>query len=132
MTPDEIVATARECLGVPFRHQGRSLTNGVDCIGVVSHVAGKWFDVVEPPAYARMPSGGLLEYWINKNPCAHRVREMMRGDILVMRYKREPMHLAIFTGETIIHSTEAMGRVVEHALDSKWNRRIHSIYRLIK
>ena len=35
MTADDIVNAARECVGTPFRHQGRVLGVGLDCAGLV-------------------------------------------------------------------------------------------------
>ena len=33
-TPGAVIAAARQCLGTPFRHQGRLLSFGLDCAGV--------------------------------------------------------------------------------------------------
>lgn len=55
--------------------------------------------------------------------------QMRAGDILLMRFDGEPQHLALYTGENIIHSYETMGKVVEHALTDTWNRRITAVYR---
>ena len=56
---------------------------------------------------------------------------MLPGDLLLMRFAGEPQHLAVFTGETIIHAYQATGRVVEHSLDDKWRRRIVRVYRFV-
>ncbi len=47
-----------------------------------------------------------------------------------MRFNKDPQHLAIFTGENIIHSWQIPGQVVEHRLDEDWAQRIVSIYRV--
>ena len=43
MTALDIIEAAAECIGVPFRHQGRSIEpgpgQGIDCVGLAVHVA---------------------------------------------------------------------------------------------
>lgn len=135
MTADDIITTARFALGVPFVHQGRSL-RGLDCAGLLCFVAEnlsvKYTDV---SGYGRQPSDGLLEATFD----AHVERgvlirvalaEMQAGDFLMMRFRREPQHLGIFTGENLIHAYLQAGKVCEHRLDAKWQARIVRVYRL--
>lgn len=129
MTADEIVAAARAQVGTPFRHQGRRPGEALDCVGLGAVVAGRWHDVLEPAAYGRMPERGLLLQWIERQPFLHRVEAMQPGDALLMRFGREPQHMAIYAGKTIIHSYAKVGRVVEHNLDETWRRRIVAVYR---
>ena len=46
-----------------------------------------------------------------------------------MRFSGEPQHLAIFTGENIIHSYESVGKVCEHRMADVWAVRIVRVYR---
>jgi hypothetical protein len=39
MIADNVIEAARECLGTPFRHQGRIVGEALDCAGVAVHVA---------------------------------------------------------------------------------------------
>lgn len=135
MTAYDIVTAARSAIGVPFKHQGRSL-NGVDCIGLLLYVCDQFgVEYSDVHGYPRRPSGGLLE----KSFDAHvesgalvRVSPTQRqpGDFLMMRFAREPQHLAIFTGENIIHSYATVGKVCEHLADDVWISRIARVYRL--
>lgn len=130
MTPDAIIAAARECVGTPFIHQGRILNRALDCAGVAVHAARSvGLEVVEPAAYSRLPNAAMLEWWLNQQPFLGRATDMQPADLLLMRFTGEPQHLAVFTGDTIIHAYEAVGRVVEHRLDDKWLRRIVRVYR---
>lgn len=125
-----IVEYARECIGTPFRHQGRIVGVALDCAGVVAYVAdrlGMSYDA--PTDYPRTPYQGLLEKTLDDQSCIVRVFDMQPGDILLMRFKTDPQHLAIWTGETIIHAYESIGRCVEHHLDNAWRSRIVRIYR---
>lgn len=126
----DIVAAARECLGTPFAHQGRILNRALDCAGVAVHAARQCgHEVSEPSAYSRMPNNAMLEYWLGQQPFLERATVPQAGDLLLMRFTGEPQHLAVFTGENIVHAYESVGKVVEHILDAKWRRRIVAVYR---
>lgn len=128
--PDRVIALARQTLGTPFRHQGRVCGLALDCAGVAAHVAsGLQMPFNEWPGYATVPHDGLLEAVMAKQPCLTAVADKQPGDLLLMRFINEPQHVAIYTGETIIHSYESIGRVVEHRLDSAWEQRITHIFR---
>lgn len=130
MTADEIIAAARSQLRVKFRHQGRIAGQWLDCAGLVAYVADQiGADYNEWPGYGRSPHDGLLKTVLDEQPCLDRVYTRQPGDILLMRFGREPQHIAICAGDTVIHSYEAVGEVVEHTLDSIWAARIVGIYR---
>ena len=123
-------------IGVPFVHQGRSGA-GVDCIGLgVVCAKGAGFNIDDRTDYPRQPDGQLIPA---VSTHCHQVSGIYKpgdesnwlpGDVLAMRFKKDPQHLAIWTGETVIHCFEGVGKVVEHNLDDKWKRRIHSVWRL--
>ena len=130
MTKDDIIVAARDCLETPFRHQGRIQGIALDCAGVIVAVANEiGADNVDQQGYGRNPSGGLLESALDIQPCLERVYEKQPGDVLLMRFEGDPQHLAIFTGENIIHAYETIGKVCEHLFTEKWARRIVRIYR---
>lgn len=130
MKSSAIIESARECIGTPFQHQGRIVGLALDCAGVAVHVFnGVGCAVDEPDAYSRMPNNSMLEYWADRQPFLTRVSTPQAGDILLMRFTGEPQHVAVFTGENIIHAYESIGRVVENLLDDKWRKRIVRVYR---
>lgn len=130
MTADDILSAARGCIGTPFRHQGRIPGVALDCAGLVVAVAKEiGADYIDRPGYSRNPSGGLLESALDDQPCLERVTDRQPGDVLLMRFKGEPQHLAICAGETVIHSYEAVGKVCEHRLADVWVSRIVRAYR---
>ena len=51
------------------------------------------------------------------------------GGHLLHGMGREPQHVALITDKGIIHSYSGVGKVVEHALDESWRRRIVAAYR---
>ena len=130
MTTD-ILTAARQCLGTPFRHQGRQVGVGLDCAGVAIHVA-RAIGVahLDVSGYGRTPAHGQLEQALEDQPCLERVPspyDRQPGDLLLMRFARDPQHLAICAGETMIHGWESVGRCVEHPLDATWRRRIVAV-----
>ncbi len=129
MTPQQIVDRARECIGTPFKHQGRIAGMALDCAGLAVHVASAWHPVDEPQAYGRLPHDAQLEHWIERQIFLDRAPKPQAGDVLLMRFVREPQHLAICAGDTIIHSYQRASAVVEHNLDALWRRRIVAVYR---
>lgn len=134
ITAEQIVAAARACLGTPFRHQGRIPGLALDCAGLIVAVAREiGIDPVDVESYGRRPHQGLLDATLSSQPSLIDVAraDMAAGDILLMRFTREPQHLAICAGSTIIHSWEAPGKVCEHDLDATWRSRIVRVYRFV-
>ncbi len=126
----DIINAARECLDTPFKHQGRIVGKAMDCAGVIVHVAKRLgFDPIEPPAYGRAPHDGMLEFWADAQPYLERVKDMQAGDVLMMRFSKEPQHVGIFTGENIIHAYENIKKVCEHRLSDVWAARVVRVYR---
>lgn len=132
MTADEIIDAARLAIGTPFQHQGRSPWKALDCAGLIVHVAREvGIEYVDQAGYSRLPSGGMLEAALDRQPGLRQVpvSERKPGDVLLMRFKNEPQHLAIYAGDTIIHSYAAVRQVCEHRLDDAWLARIVGVYR---
>ena len=133
MMTTDILTAARQCLGTPFRHQGRQVGVGLDCAGVAIHVA-RAIGVahLDVSGYGRTPAHGQLEQALEDQPCLERVpspSDRQPGDLLLMRFARDPQHLAICAGETIVHAYEAVGKCCEHRLSSVWESRIVRVYR---
>jgi len=132
MTIDDILSAARQCIGTPFRHQGRLIGFGLDCAGVAIHVARQiGVAHLDVSGYGRTPANGHLERSLDSQPCLERVAlgDRKSGDLLLMRFASDPQHLAICAGDTIIHAYESVGQCCEHRLSSMWAARIVRVYR---
>ena len=132
MSPDDIINAARACLGTPFRHQGRLPGVALDCAGLVVAVAKAiGADYHDVAGYGRTSSGGMLESCLCSQPGLDIISKADRqpSDILLIRFSGDPQHLAIFTGETIIHSYASVGAVCEHRMADVWAARIVCAYR---
>lgn len=130
----DIVTAARACLGTPFAHQGRVIGVGLDCVGVAVHaVRSIGVDVLDIPGYGRTPNNGRLASAMDAQ-CGlervHNIAERRAGDILLLRFFREPQHVGICTGDGIIHAYQAVDGCCEHPIDEKWAARIVRVYRV--
>lgn len=134
MTREDLIRTARSYLGTPWVHQGRVKGAGVDCGGLLIGVAQELgLLTFEERAYGRIPDGHMLRAVCEAYLQRIDVAELRPGDVLLMRFKEHPQHLALL-GElggrqTLIHAYSAAGRVVEHGLDEVWRARIVAAYR---
>ena len=134
MTPNAIIAAAREFLGTPFRHLGRLPGKALDCAGLAVSVAlALGLEVDDREAYGKTPANGLLEAMLDVQPGLRRVfRAPQAGDLLLMRFNGDPQHLAICAGETIIHAWQTVGKVVEHRFTDLWQSRVVRVYEFVE
>ena len=127
-----IVEAARKYLGVKFRHQGRSMATGVDCAGlVICTLRDIGMTPVDTTDYNMTPDPVQMLSIIVQSAVEIPINDMMPGDVLWMRFATEPQHVAIATENGIIHSYSNRGRVVEHALNDVWRKRIVKCFRVI-
>lgn len=132
----EFVKACRRYLGTPFKHRGRT-RNGLDCAGLIvvalQDLGQKPYDL---KVYGREPHKDGLRQTVVRNlgePLKSGV-EWLPGDVVLMRFVREPHHLGVFGdypggGLSLIHSFGEVGKVVEHRLDEKWKERVLEVYR---
>ena len=137
MTRDDILTAARDVVGTPFRHQGRIAGKGLDCAGLLVHVARTvGVEPIQREGYARLPTYGQLEATLQENVdagilVAVPVADLLPGDMVLMKFEGEgaARHLGIVGDGTLIHSWAVVRRVCEHTLDDVWRRRIIAGFR---
>ena len=122
----QIINTARIYLGTPFINQGRT-EKGLDCAGLIIQVV-KDLELIDLDY-------DFLRYGIG-NPPERLLNEMDRyliskpkkqktiSDILVFSLPVYPCHLAFYTGDSIIHSWNKIGKVCETRWDNFWTKRL--------
>lgn len=133
ITAAAITATAREQLGVPFRHQGRLPGIALDCVGLLVVVFDQLgIKIQDVQGYARSPHNGLLETQAQAQPAFVNVaiNQHREGDVLLFRFYKATQHAALVTDQGIIHCCSDPGRVVEHRLGDPWRKRITHAFRL--
>lgn len=124
----DVIAAARAWVGVPFLHQGRT-RHGVDCVGLLVCVlrdVGLVPATFERTDYGRLPNRGELAAKIAAHCC--RIAAPVPGCFLAIRWHVEAAHVAIYTGETIIHAYEKRGCVVEHGYRGAWIRHTDGVW----
>lgn len=124
-----IIRKAREWLGTPYHHQASLKGVGCDCAGLVIGVyAELGMNLPNVPTdYSATPSNGTLISTVSSY--GYEVAVPLPGDVMVLKFLNEPHHLAFYAGNSMIHSYAPVGRVVEHAIDTKWARRIVGYWR---
>lgn len=140
MTPELVVAEAREWLDTPYEHQRRTKGKACDCLGLVIGVARRLGLVVpgfDVNGYARVPDGKSLIAECDRYMFRIRNTAMRPGHVIVIRWELDPAHMGIVGdyagGLSIIHAlgtTDGKGRVVEHRLNSTNRRRVVQTYAL--
>ena len=127
--PATVIDEARTWLGVPFAHQGRT-RRGVDCVGLPI-VVGQGLGLVparfEVANYGRLPSADLMRRLMEH--CT-RIAAPVPGSLVAIAWTKSAAHVAICTGDTLIHSYESVGRVIEHGYRGRWVRLTHSAWAL--
>ena len=129
MTPESVITEARSWVGVKFRHQGRT-RNGVDCVGlpiVIFQSLGLIPPRFEITNYGRTPSGELEGRIVSHCTPLDRAAP---GALVVIAWTQAAAHVAICTGDTLIHAYESVGRVIEHGYRGRWIRLTHSVWGL--
>lgn len=132
MNNSTIVETARRLVGTPFVSQGRLPGVGLDCAGILASVAKynklQFKDQLNYNVKQWTGDKLLSEVEQNFDPIAR----LENASILLIWFRRPtlPQHFAIYTeAGTIIHTTEATGKVVEVQYDERWIKRTHSIWK---
>lgn len=139
MSPAELcVEKARSLVGVPWRHKGRNLSRGIDCIGlVVAAVAAGGIQMRDRTNYTRHAWQDGLRQDIQAHfglPIPE--SKWAPGAVVILRWddEPEPAHVGILgngtAGLSLIHcfNSEGIMRTVEHDIDERWRKRIVEAY----
>ncbi len=131
ITPAQVIAQARNWVGVRYLHQGRS-RSGCDCLGFIAAMMGELGEprLLEwlPINYGREPQSLLIE-----NLTAHTTQiELAPGALILIQWPLTEFasHAGIYTGESMIHAYESVAKVVEHGYRDPWVARTSGIWAL--
>lgn len=116
-----VVDAARAAIGAPFRLHGRDAATGLDCVGLVAAaLRGGGFAGAVPAGYA-LRSGHAARVMVLLDEAGLiRVHEARAGDVLLLRSGPGQLHLAISTGEGVVHADASLRRVVERPGSADW------------
>lgn len=137
MTHVRLDIAAKRYIGVPFRHQGRNPSVGIDCVGLLVLSArdcgyGSLSDY-DGTSYDRNPARGELERRIGRALTPY--PELLPGCVVCMDFFGKVRHVGIISqlddGRLgLIHSYNKPPRVVENGINERWMDFIKSVYRL--
>jgi cell wall-associated NlpC family hydrolase len=133
ITPDTVVAGARAYLGVPWRHQGRSL-RGLDCAGLVVLVARDLgLADYDATGYGRRAQGfGFVEHF-RGNMDAVAVPDGRPGDVLVFADQAYPCHCGFLTSRHgvphLLHAHATRRQVIEEPYAGEWPLKVKFAFR---
>lgn len=134
MTPvQNFVDAALGLVGVPWRHQGRSVA-GIDCAGLIAVAAMAVGIVVRDRANYRVPADPVLLIESLVANCDRDTAPVLcKGRIAVFRITGKPQHVAILTSDSrMVHAVDrgGIGRVAVGRVTDEWLTRIDSTWRL--
>jgi len=142
-TSHEVVACARQFLGVRFAHQGRSVA-GLDCLGLLLITAqtldftfdGAGVEALDVHHYGTRPDAMLLKQKLDTHLQPIEKADVRAADILLLKINGMPQHLALLSDYPManelgmIHAYAPAREVVEHRYDAHWRRNTYRAYRL--
>jgi len=134
-----IISAARECIGVPFHHQGFTLA-GMDCAGPIYYVLDrcdhKVPDEIAWHDYDKAPDGSSLVEAMDWLFGMHEIEHDQRGpgDVLIFwmsRRLKRPQHCSIMTTlDRFVHVYNGgPRRCVESPMNGKWVRHLNNLFR---
>ncbi len=114
---ERAVAAARGALGARFRLHGRTADGGLDCVGLAAIALG--VDAA-PRGYALRSGDGARAAAMLRAAGLGACEAPSPGDVLMMRSGPGQLHLAVWTGDGIVHADARLGRVVERPGVPPW------------
>jgi cell wall-associated NlpC family hydrolase len=131
---ERFVSACRACVGVRFRHTGRS-ERGMDCLGLVAtglRAIGR--DVDDRTDYSRTPQGNALRRALEAH-FGPPVTDPRAGDIALFRWGgSEENHVGVLFdhpqgGLAVVHALMQSRRVIEHRLEPHHLAMIAGVFR---
>ncbi len=124
------ITEAREWLGTKWQHHQQTKGVAVDCVGLLmaaASVSGVNYGEIEN--YYRHPNGDALLNRFDSLFQRVELSDHQAGDILLFRFSGIPHHVGMLTSrDDMIHASFSARKVVEHPLDSFWQRRLVAIF----
>ena len=122
ITPEKLISVARGYIETPFAHQGRLPGIALDCAGLIICAAiDSGLNANDVKGYSSEPDGRSLQS-----------TEWKPGDLLLMKFYRDPRHVALWTGETIIHANNVDKKVIEQHIDKRIRHQVVAAYRFME
>jgi len=137
-TRDDVITTAREWKGTPYKHQHSTRGAGCDCLGLIRGVYRDLYgtEPETPPNYS--PSWGeagrrelMMEAAGRHLIQIQRIEDARPGDVLIFRMRRGHIakHCGILVSDThMIHAYQGAKEVTESAMVPYWRNRVVGVF----
>jgi len=129
-----LVAAARSLVGLKFTHMGRSIENGLDCIGIVLkafELNGIQLD--SGWVYPASPDQDLLSVVLASLGEPRPTGVIKPGDVALFYFSgihKIPTHIAVVTDYGLIHADSGeSGKVIEVRFSPGYHRHLHSVWK---
>lgn len=128
---NRLVLCARDWINTPWMHKQSVKGVGVDCVNFLYAVgieAGLKLSPI-PEQYGRIAIADNITQYL----CSHFVKKenlvVAEGNILLFKFSGYNNHVGIATSDkTMIHASAHHQKVVEHAIDGKWQRILKGVW----
>ncbi|MBO9712968.1 peptidoglycan endopeptidase [Sphingomonas sp.] len=121
MSGERALAAARTVVGARFRLHGRERASGLDCVGLAAlALRAEGFEGVVPSGYALRQGDAEAVCAALASAGLTRVETARAGDLLLLRVGAGQLHLAIDSGDGIVHADAMLRRVVERPGVPPW------------
>jgi cell wall-associated NlpC family hydrolase len=128
---NKLVLCAKGWIGTPWMHKQAVKGVGVDCVNFLYAVgieAGLQLSPI-PDQYGRIAIGDDITHYLCKHFVKREKLEVVEGDILLFKFSGYNNHVGIASSEkTMIHASAHHQKVVEHAIDGKWQRILKGVW----
>lgn len=128
ITASDLIEEAESWIDTRWKHQGRVKGVGVDCYGLIIEIARKFdltkFDSKKYGTYGRYPDSSKMWFFLRTYMREVSIKNIRKGTVLFMAFETEPMHLAIYDGENIIHAFVLARKVVKQRLNENFRNMI--------
>lgn len=128
----EFIDHARTFIGVPYKDKGRN-RKGVDCGGLIAAIVDELgAPITIPQDYERLPNPKILINTLENVANKYENLDLTPGNIVLMEFQSwaGSTHVAILTDHGLLHSYMNRKKVVEHAINRLWQKRIKASYLL--
>lgn len=128
--PEDVVRIAREYLGTPFHMDGRIKNVGIDCIGLIICIAKELgWDGPSCTKYRLLDGQRRCEVAKQELGLVD-LPTIVPGCIVCIKVGHSYItHFGVVVDEDrIIHSTDRIGKVVEHNFTQAWKNRVVAIW----
>lgn len=131
-TRNDIVKYVRTLVKTPYHHQGRLPHVGLDCIGLVTstltHFEIPFVDVTDYPEF---PDGVSMMREFRKYLTEIPLAQARTGSVVAFAFPTPELvrHCGVLTTPpAFVHTYRAVHKVVEHALNDQWRKRISAAF----